>query len=57
MVSNVVLTSWIAGYLYLSFLSLHFTCLSLHLLLSLHFTLSHFKKSSPTLLQVLQPLS
>jgi len=27
MVPNVVLTSLIAGYLYLSFLSLHFTCL------------------------------
>jgi len=37
MVLNVFLTSLIAGYLYLSFLSLHFTCLSLH------FTLSHFK--------------
>jgi len=27
MVPNVVLTSLIAGYLYLSYLSLHFTCL------------------------------
>jgi len=27
MVPNVVLTSVIAGYLYLSFISLHFTCL------------------------------
>jgi len=49
MVPNAVLTSLIAGYLYLSVLSLHFTCL--------FHTLSHFKKSSPTLLQMLQPLS
>jgi len=38
----------IAGYLHLSFLSLHFTRL---------FHSQSFKKSSPTLLQVLQPLS
>jgi len=48
MVSNVVLTSLIAGYLYLSFLSLHLTCL---------FHTQLFQKSCPTLLQVLQPLS
>jgi len=40
--------SLIAGYLYLSLLNLHFTCL-------LHS--NRFTKSSPTLLQVLQPLS
>jgi len=48
MVSNVVLTSLIEDYLYLGFLSLHFTCL---------FHSQSFQKSSPTLLQVLQPLS
>jgi len=48
MVSNVVLTDLIAEYLYLSFLSLHFTCL---------FHSQSYQKSSPTLLQVLQPLS
>jgi len=47
MVSNVVSTSLVAGYLYLSFLNLHFTCL---------FHSQSFQKSSPTLLQVLQPL-
>jgi len=48
MVSNVVLTSLISGYLYLSFLSLHFTCL---------FHYQSFQKSNPSLLQVLQSLS
>jgi len=47
MVPNVVLTSLIAGYLYLSFLSFQ---------LLVSFTLSHFRKSSPTLLQVLHPV-
>jgi len=47
MVPDVVLTSLIAGYLYLSFLSLRFTCL-------IHSVI--FKKFSPNLLQVLQPL-
>jgi len=42
MVSNVVLTSLTVGYLYLSFLSLHFTCL---------FHSQSFQKSSPALLQ------
>ena len=46
-VPNVVLTSLIAGYLYLSFLSLHITCL-------LHS--QSFQRFSPNLLQVLQPL-
>jgi len=48
MVSNFVLTSLIAGDLHPSFLSLHFTWL---------FHSHSFKKSSPTLLQALQPLS
>jgi len=48
MVSNVVLTSLTVGYLYLSFLSLHFTCL---------FHSQSFQKSSPALLQVWQSLS
>jgi len=48
MVSSVVLTCLIACYLYLSFLSLHFTCI---------FHSQSFKKSSPNLLQVLQPPS
>jgi len=48
MVPNVVLRSLVVGYLYLSFFSLHFTCL---------FHSQSFKKSSPTLLQALQPLS
>jgi len=42
------LTSLIAGYLYLSFLSLDFTCL---------FHSQSFQKYIPTVLQVLQPLS
>ena len=50
-VPDVVLTSLIAGYLYLSSLRLHFTSILVS------FTLSHFKKSNPTLVQVLQPLS
>jgi len=41
-------TGLIAGYLYLSFLSLHFTFL---------FHSESFQNSSPTLLQVLQSLS
>jgi len=48
MVPNVVLTCLVAGYLYLSFL----VCILL-----VSFTLSHFKRFSPTLLQGLQPLS
>jgi len=47
MVSNVVYASFIAGFLYLIF--------SVRILL-VSFTLSNFSKSSPTLLQVLQPL-
>jgi len=47
-VPNVVLTSLIAGYLYLSLL---------RFILLVSFTLSHLKKSSPILVQVLQPLS
>jgi len=47
MVSDVVLTSLITGYLYLSFFSLHFTCL-------LHS--QPFQKSSPNFLQLLQSL-
>ena len=45
---NVVLTSLIAGYLYLSFLCLHFTYL---------FPSQSFQNSSLTLLHVLQPLN
>jgi len=48
MVSSVVLTTLIAGYLYLRFLSLHISC---------PFNSQSFQKCSPTLLQVLQPLS
>jgi len=44
---SVVSTSLIADYLYLSFFSLNWL---------VAFTLSHFNKFSPTLLQVLQPL-
>jgi len=47
MMPNVVLTSLIAGYLYLSFLRLNFTCL---------FHSQSFQKVHPTLLQVLQPI-
>ena len=50
MVPNVVLTSLIASYLCL--VGLFSVCIFL-----VSFTLSRFKKSSPTLLQVLQPLS
>jgi len=48
MVANVVLTNFIAGYLYLRSLSLHFTCL---------FHTQSFQESIPTFLQVLQPLT
>jgi len=48
MVPNVVLTSLIAGYIYVIF--------SVCILL-IFFTLGHFKNSSPNLLQLLQPLS
>jgi len=48
MVSNVVLTCLITGYVYLSFL---------FCILLVSFTFSHLKESSRTLLQGLQPLS
>ena len=48
MVTNVVLASLIAGYFYLSFFSLHFTCL---------FHSQSFQTSSPTWLQMLQTLT
>jgi len=48
---NVVLTSVIGGHLHLSSLNLDFA------ILLVSFTLSHFKESSPTFLQVVKPLS
>jgi len=48
MVCSVLLNSLIAGYLYLIFLSFHFTYL---------YNSQSYQKSSPTLLEVLQPLS
>jgi len=48
MVSNVVFTSLIAGYLYPSFISLNLACF---------FHSQSFQKSIRTLLQVFQPLS
>jgi len=48
MVHNYVSTSLITGYLYLSFLSLHFTCL-------VHS--QSFQKTSPTLLQAVMRLN
>jgi len=48
MVSSVALACLTADYSYLNFFSLHFTCI---------FHSQSFQKSSPNLLQVLQPLS